>query len=227
MVIVEDFQRPPAEALRSLEQYDAATVHEALDKQNAMESELGPVATDATVCAPACTVRVPPGDNTMAHLATDIAAAGDVLVVSAQSHRAAIWGELATRNASQQGLSGLVTDGNVRDSSYLTDSEFPVFASAISQAGAVKETPGAVNVPVSVGGVTVEPGDVIVGDSDGVTVVPREKLHDTIEAAEAVRDHERQLREKIADGETLGELLDIYALMEEHDVPTVETPQDR
>ena len=227
MVIVQNFQRPPAELVRSLEQYAAATVHEALGKQNAMEPELGPVGPDTTVCGPACTVRVPVGDNAMAHLGTDIAAPGDVLVVSAQSHRAAIWGELATRNARQQDLGGLVTDGNVRDSAFLADSEFPVFAPAVSQAGAVKETPGAVNVPVSVGGITVEPGDVVVGDADGVTVVPRDKLRETVEAAERIHEHEAHLRQQIADGETLADLLDLYTLLEERDVPTVETPADR
>lgn len=227
MVIVRDFERPASEHVESLSEYGSATVHEALGTRNAMEPTVGPIASNATVCGPACTVRVPPGDNAMVHAAADIAAAGDVLVVGTESHRAAIWGELTTRNARRQGVSGLVTDGNVRDTDYLADAEFPVFAAATSQAGAVKETPGALNVPVSVGGVTVAPGDVIVGDRDGVTVVPRDTLEDAVDAATAVAEREEHLRQRIAEGETLADLLDIHELIEDNDVPIVESPADR
>lgn len=227
MVIVRDFERPASEHVESLSEYGSATVHEALGTRNAMEPAVGPIASNATVCGPACTVRVPPGDNAMVHAAADIAAAGDVLVVGAESHRAAIWGELTTRNARRQGVSGLVTDGNVRDTDYLANAEFPVFAAATSQAGAVKETPGAVNVPVSVGGVTVAPGDVVVGDRDGVTVVPRDRVEDAVDAAAAVAEHEERLRRRIAEGETLAELLGVHELIDDHDVRVVESPADR
>lgn len=224
MVIVRDFQRPDPEHVESLAEYDAAIVHEALGKRNAMAPEIAPIRSGATVCGPACTVRIPPGDNAMVHLAADLAEPGDVLVVAAESHRAAVWGELATRNAQQQDLAGLVTDGNVRDAAYLAESEFPVFAPTVSQAGAVKETPGSVNVPVSVGDVTVAPGDIVIGDEDGVTVVPRRELHATIEAAEAVVDHEADLRRQIAEGRSLADQLDIHALVADRDVRTVENP---
>lgn len=227
MVIVRDFERPPVELVESLSEFGSATVHEALDACTAMDPGLGPIAPDATVCGPACTVRVPPGDNAMVHAAADLAAAGDVLVVAAESHRAAIWGELTTRNARRQGIRGLVTDGNVRDTDYLADTAFPVFAAATSQAGAVKETPGDVNVPVSVGGVTVEPGDVVVGDRDGVTVVPRDTMSDAVEGTAAVAEREQRLRQRIADGETLADLLGIHELLADHDVRTVESPADR
>lgn len=227
MVIVREFERPSVELVESLSEYGSATVHEALGTRTAMEPAVGPIASNATVCGPACTVRVPPGDNAMVHAAADLAAAGDVLVVAAESHRAAIWGELATRNARQQGLAGLVTDGNVRDTDYLADAEFPVFAAATSQAGAVKETPGAVNVPVSVGGVTVTPGDVVVGDRDGVTVVPRDTVEDTVGAAAAVAEREEHLRQQIAEGETLADLLGVNELIDDCGVRTVESPPDR
>lgn len=226
MVVVRDFERPDRETIDALGESDAASVHEALGERTAMDPELGPINEDLTVCGPACTVRVPPGDNAMVHLASDLAKPGDVLVVAAESHRAAVWGELLTRNAKRQGLGGLVTDGNVRDTAHLAESEFPVFSSAVSQAGAVKETPGSVNVPVSVGGVAVRPGDVVVGDRDGVTVVPREAADATAAAAAGIADHEADLRERIDEGETLADLLGIHELVDDADVRVVDTPDD-
>ncbi|MFC5278385.1 4-carboxy-4-hydroxy-2-oxoadipate aldolase/oxaloacetate decarboxylase [Halorubrum rubrum] len=226
MVVVRDFERPDRETIDALSESDAASVHEALGERTAMDPEVGPVNEDATVCGPACTVRVPPGDNAMVHLASDLAEPGDVLAVATESRRAAVWGELLTRNAERQGLGGLVTDGNVRDVDHLSESEFPTFSAAVSQAGAVKETPGSVNVPVSVGGVAVRPGDVVVGDRDGVTVVPREAADATAEAAAAIADHEATLRERIDEGETLADLLGIHDLIDDADVRVVDSPDD-
>ena len=139
----------------------------------------------------------------MVHVASQVAAPGDVLVIAAETTRAVTWGELLTENAVERGLEGVVTAGNVRDAAVLADSDFPVFAAAISQAGAAKETPGAVNVPVSVGGVVVTPGDVVVGDRDGVTVVPRAEAEAVLDSAEKRAEREAEVRERIAAGETL------------------------
>jgi 4-hydroxy-4-methyl-2-oxoglutarate aldolase len=226
MVVVRDFERPDRETIDALGESDAASVHEALGERTAMDPEVGPINEEATVCGPACTVRVPPGDNAMVHLASDLAEPGDVLVVATESCRAAVWGELLTRNAKRQELGGLVTDGNVRDTDHLSESEFPVFSAAVSQAGAVKETPGSVNVPVSVGGVAVRPGDIVVGDRDGVTVVPREAADDAAAAAAAIADHEATLRARIDEGETLADLLGIHDLIDDADVRVVDSPDD-
>ncbi|GAA0517506.1 4-hydroxy-4-methyl-2-oxoglutarate aldolase [Halorubrum aquaticum] len=226
MVVVKDFERPDGETIDALAASDSASVHEALGERTAMDPEIGPINDEVTVCGPACTVRVPPGDNAMVHLASDLAEPGDVLVVATESKRAAVWGELLTRNARRRGLGGVVTDGNVRDTDHLAESEFPVFSAAVSQAGAVKETPGSVNVPVSVGGVAVRPGDVVVGDADGVTVVPRETADATAAAAADVADHEATLRERIDDGETLADLLGVHELIEDAGVRVVDSPDD-
>lgn len=178
------------------------------------------------VCGPACTVRVPPGDNMMVHVGVNYARPGDVLVVAAESNRAATWGELSTRNAQNQGLEGLVSGGNVRDSAWLADSDFPVFASAISQAGAVKETPGSVNVPISIGGVTVSPGDIVVGDVDGVTIVPRGDARKVLEDTEAKIEDEKHLRQRIHAGDSLYELLGLDEKITECNVQVVDSPED-
>lgn len=226
MVIVRDFDRPAADVVEGLAEHSAADVHEAMGKRNAMAPEMGPVGDGTTVCGPACTARLHPGDNMMAHVAVEYARPGDVVVLEAPSHRAATWGELASRNAMRGGVAGLVSGGNVRDAAWLADSEFPVFAPAVSQAGAVKETPGSVNVPVSVGGVTVSPGDVIVGDADGVTVVPREDAREVLAAAADVVEHEATVRTRIAEGESLHDLLGLGEKLAERDVRVVDTRED-
>lgn len=250
MVIVREFDRPDRDVVEALGEQTAADVHEALGKRNAMSPDIAPVGgaatggdgaaggetatgdegepggEGATLCGPACTAVVHPGDNMMAHVAVEYAQPGDVVVVAAASDRAAIWGELASRNALEQGIAGLVTSGNVRDADWIADSEFPVFASAVSQAGAVKETPGSVNVPVSVGDVSVRPGDVVVGDGDGVTVVPREEAREVVEAAEARAEHEEEVRERIRAGETIYERLGLEEKLRDHGVRVVDRPED-
>lgn len=232
MVIVREFDRPDRDVVESLGEQTAADVHEAMGKRNAMSPDIAPVGgaatgdEGATLCGPACTAVVHPGDNMMAHVAVKYAQPGDVVVVAAASDRAAIWGELASRNALEQGVAGLVTSGNVRDADWIADSAFPVFASAVSQAGAVKETPGSVNVPVSVGDVTVRPGDVVVGDGDGVTVVPREEASEVLEAAEARAEHEEEVRERIRAGETLYEQLGLEETLRDQGVRVVDRPED-
>ncbi|WP_228546159.1 4-carboxy-4-hydroxy-2-oxoadipate aldolase/oxaloacetate decarboxylase [Halegenticoccus tardaugens] len=226
MVIVRDFNRPPKDVVAGFADHSAADVHEAMGKKNAMASTIGHVGGPKNVYGPACTVRVPPGDNMMVHAGVEYAHPGDVLIVAAESDHAATWGELATQNAQMQGLAGLVSNGNVRDIAYLSNSDLPVFAAAISQAGAVKETPGSVNVPVAVGGVTVSPGDIIVGDADGVTVVPRGDAHRVLEATEAKVKHEEYLRRQIREGRTLYELLNIDEKIADRDVRIVDSLND-
>ncbi|KYH24003.1 regulator of ribonuclease activity A [Halalkalicoccus paucihalophilus] len=223
MVIVRDFDRPSKEVISELSEYSTADIHEALGKTNAMAPDIGPISGEETVCGPACTVQVPPGDNMMVHAGVDYAQKGDILVVATASDRAAVWGELSTLNAQKQGLAGFVSDGNVRDSAWLANNEFPVFAPTISQAGAVKETPGSVNVPVAVGGVVVSPGDILSGDSDGITVVPRENASEILEATKAKADQEDYLRRQIHEGESLYELLNLDKKIAEHDVQIVDS----
>jgi 4-hydroxy-4-methyl-2-oxoglutarate aldolase len=223
MIIVRDFDRPSKEVISELSEYSTADIHEALGKTNAMAPDIGPISGEETVCGPACTVQVLPGDNMMVHAGVDYAQKGDILVVATASDRAAVWGELSTLNAQKQGLAGFVSDGNVRDSAWLANNEFPVFAPTISQAGAVKETPGSVNVPVAVGGVVVSPGDIISGDSDGITVVPRENASEILEATKAKADQEDYLRRQIYEGESLYELLNLDKKIAEHDVQIVDS----
>lgn len=203
--IVTDVQRPPSDVIAEFEGIGAADVHEAMGKAGGMGPEISRVA-GGSVVGPATTVRLPTGDNMMIHVGAKVAAPGDVLVIEATTDRGATWGELATTNAQRKGIAGVVSGGNVRDVEEIREMDFPLFASAVNHVGAVKETPGSVNVPVTVGGTIVNPGDLVVGDGDGVTVVPREEAAEALEAARNRIEDEDEIRERIRAGEDLFEI---------------------
>lgn len=222
--VVEDVVRPPAELVEFFADAAAADVHEAMGKRGAMDPEITPATTNTRLCGPAVTVSLPPGDNAGVHLASSLAQSGDVLVVAAETTRAATWGELTTRHAQNVGIEGVVSDGNVRDVSAIEELGFPVFSRAVGQNGAVKQRPGSVNVPVEVGGVTVFPGDIVVGDADGVTVVPRHVADDVKEATEEKAAVEDEIERKLADGASLPDLIGVWDLVD--DDRRVEGPVD-
>jgi 4-hydroxy-4-methyl-2-oxoglutarate aldolase len=222
--INREIHRPDPEIVERFGTHSAADVHEAMGKRNAMEPEISLRTSGAPVCGPATTVRLPAGDNMMIHVGIELAKPGDVLVIEAETTRAATWGELATRYAMKKGLAGVVSSGNVRDIDAVTELGFPVFSPAVSQIGAVKETLGSVNVDVSVGDAIVSPGDVIVGDTDGVTVVPGDAAEDVVDAADAHLERENRLRERIENGESLYEISGYDDVLVDHGLePIVDT----
>lgn len=163
----------------------------------------------AVVAGPAYTVRCVPGDNLPLHLALAEAAPGDVLVVDAGGAIGGYWGKILTVAAQQRGLAGLVIDGGVRDVRDLEALEFPVFARGIGVRGTVKRDPGELRRPVTVGGVWIEAGDLVLGDSDGVVGVPAAKVGDVLVAARERDEHERSVVERLRRGELT---VDIYRL---------------
>lgn len=211
--IIRNIVRPPKELIEFFSAQTAADVHEAMGKRGAMDGEIGPVAGPPALCGPAVTARIPPGDNTMVHVAANVAERGDILVFASDTTETATWGELATRNARRKELAGVVSDGNVRDITAIDEIGFPVFSRTVSQKGAQKNGTGSVNVPVSVGGIVVKPGDILLGDRDGVTVIPQESAAKIKEATERRRDTEDDLREKVANGESLYDHLEIQELI--------------
>jgi 4-hydroxy-4-methyl-2-oxoglutarate aldolase len=155
-----------------------------MNRFGAMHPRIKPIATPIKMVGPALTVRTRPADNLMAHYATHIAMPGDVLVIDAGGLETnSIWGGLMTHTAKKKGLAGVVIDGAVRDSATIRQLGYPIFARAVSPMNGHKDGPGEVNVIIQCGGVQVKPGDIIVGDDDGVVVVPREDAEIILEKA--------------------------------------------
>jgi 4-hydroxy-4-methyl-2-oxoglutarate aldolase len=208
--IVRRVKRAEADLVRRLGEQGVATVHEAQGRTGLLRPWMRPIYPSAKAAGSAVTVLCHPGDNLMIHAAMELVQPGDVLVVTTTSESTdGMFGELLAVSARAHGVAGLVIDAGVRDVADLTAMDFPVWARAISAQGTVKNTPGSVNVPVVCAGATIHPGDVIVGDVDGVVVVPREAAAEVVRRGEARLEKELLSRDRLRKGE-LG--LDFYGL---------------
>ncbi|MBB5778756.1 4-carboxy-4-hydroxy-2-oxoadipate aldolase/oxaloacetate decarboxylase [Nonomuraea jabiensis] len=173
-VVVTGTPRSSLDRIDALAAYGVATVHEALGRTGYLGPGLRPAWPRCSTGGNAVTVLCWPGDNLMIHVAVEQCQEGDVLVVATTSPSTdGMFGELLATSLRSRGVRGLVIDAGVRDVAGLRAMGFPVWSAAVSAQGTVKATPGAVNVPVTVGGQLVRPGDTILGDDDGVLVVPR------------------------------------------------------
>jgi 4-hydroxy-4-methyl-2-oxoglutarate aldolase len=208
--IVRRIERPDSQTVKLLGELGVATIHEAQGRTGAMLPYMRPIYPSARVSGTAVTVSCHPGDNLMIHAAIEYCKPGDVLVVVTTSQSTdGMFGDLLGTSCQAHGVLGLIIDAGVRDTTELTEMKFPVWAKAISAQGTVKASPGSVNVPVVCAGMLVNPGDVIVGDADGVVVVPRTGAAEVAKASQQRIAKEEKTRALLAKGE-LG--VDIYGL---------------
>ncbi|WP_324643676.1 methyltransferase [Pseudarthrobacter sp. LT1] len=193
-----DFARPDQGIVDRLAKLPAANIGDAMDRLGVADSAIQAVWPGAKLAGPAFTVWTRPGDNKGIHAALQLARPGDVIVVAGGADETrALLGELIGERAINLGVAGFALDGAARDAEALGEIGMPVFARATSPAGPYKDGPFRLGTAVAFGGVPVLPGDVIVGDSDGVVVVPREQAAAVAEAAEAVFADESGRRQAI------------------------------
>jgi len=178
----------------------------------AMHGAISPVDPAMRLLGQARTVRCMVADNSALHAAITLAEPGDILVVDAQGFEdAAVWGGLMTRYALERGIGGLVVDGAVRDTAEIVELGFPCFARARVPRGPHKGFGGTVDAPIACAGVPVAPGDLIIGDADGVTVVPSTRIAATLGGVRALKQRERDTQQKLKAGASLA---DIYGVPE-------------
>ena len=208
--IVRNIARAQPELIETLGLQGVATIHEAQGRSGLMRPYMRPIYLSARMAASAVTVSAPPGDNLMIHAAIEVCRPGDALVVATTSESTdGMFGELLATSCRAHGIVGLVIDAGVRDVAELTEMDFPVWSKAISAQGTVKASPGSVNVEIVCAGAPVRPGDVIVGDQDGVVVVKREMAAEVARLGAARMEKEEKSRERLKAGE-LG--VDFYGL---------------
>ena len=181
--------RPGARLVAEFAQTSTAHLSDSMERLYAATG-LRPMHRDGTLAGPAFTVKTAPGDNLLVHKALDMAQAGDVVVVDAGGFcEQAVIGEIMAGWAARRGIAGLVIWGAIRDSAEIRAGSFPVFACGVTHRGPYKDGPGEINVPIALAGMPVHPGDIVVGDADGVVAVP-------LASAEAILASARRIREK-------------------------------
>ncbi len=203
------------EQLERLKTFGTATIHEAQGQKGALDVGFKPLDPAVRMAGPALTVDLRPGDNLMVHYALTKARPGDVLVLDAKGFvEAGPWGDVLTLAAQQLGLAELVVNGSVRDANTIVEMGFPVFCRGVSIKGTNKQQPGQVNVPVHVGGVCIRPGDVVVGDRDGLVVVAAEEVELALARSAEREEKEDRMRDALRQGKTMVELLGLAGTLQ-------------
>jgi 4-hydroxy-4-methyl-2-oxoglutarate aldolase len=209
-VVDRTTKRADPSHVHTLATFGVATIHEAQGRTGLMQSRLRPLFRGVRIAGTALTCEVSPGDNSSIHVAGDVARPGDLLVVTPTSPcDDGYFGVLLATHMVARGVVALVIDAGVRDVADLTTMSFPVWSSAISARGTVKETPGNVQVPLVCAGVAVSPGDVVVADDDGIVLVAREDALEVIAECRVREAKEQAHRKLLAAGEGT---LDLFGL---------------
>jgi RraA family protein len=181
-----DFPRLPLEMMTQFREFATPDISDLLNRLYAVNPAIHCLTGAHTLCGPACTVKVFPGDNLMVHKALDVAEPGDIVVIDAGgSTMNAVLGDLISTKAKHRHIQGFIIDGLVRDLPEIIELNFPVFARGMTPIGPLHRGPGEINFPICCGGVVVNPGDVVVADAAGVVVVPQGIAQDLIERLHA------------------------------------------
>ena len=174
--VIRDIQRVDAAIVAKAAEFPSSILADVAGRRGALSGRIAPLAPSMRLAGPAITVEVRPGDNLMIHAAMAIAQPGDVLVIDGKGDlSSALMGEIMSQQCVALGVVGVVIDGAVRDSEAIRELGFPMYAAGLNPNGPTKSVSGRLNHPISIGGVTVHPGDLVVGDADGVTVIERDK----------------------------------------------------
>ena len=174
--VIRDIERVSAEVAKKAAAFASSILADVAGRRGALSGRIAPLAPSMRFSGPAITVEVRPGDNLMIHAAMAIAKPGDVILVDGRGDlTSALMGEIMSQQCVALGIAGVVFDGAVRDCEAIRELGFPMYAAGLNPNGPTKFVPGRLNHPISIGGVTVNPGDLVVGDADGVTVIERDK----------------------------------------------------
>jgi regulator of RNase E activity RraA len=222
-----DIDRPSAETVAAFHAFDTPSISDMMNRLYTMKPTIQAL-TDQNIklIGPACTVKVYPGDNLMVHKCLDVLKPGDVVVVdTSASTMTAVLGDLISTKARHRGAAGFLVDGLIRDLPGIRAlGDFPVFAQGVTPIGPLHRGPGEINFPIAAGGIVVQPGDLIVGDANGVVVVPRDIVDDLLRRLTERAEAESSYTSAVARGEFNNAWVD--NLLRENGVVGIEEPAE-
>lgn len=205
---IDSSARESVDLVSRLSEFDPATLYEAAGQQGMVDPTIRPAWRGAKVCGRAATVSCPPGDNLMLHVAVAHAQPGVVLVATVGGYtNAGAWGEILTAASQARGIAGLVIDGAARDMEAIEAVRFPVFSRGLAIGSCTKERAGALDVPIQFGGLVVRPGDIVLGDADGLVIVDQDRLEEVYASALRRRAKEEEIMRGLREGRTTLDLL--------------------
>jgi RraA family protein len=199
--ILKRTRQVPDHFIQAFRGLPVANVSDCMARMTAAGPRLRPMHKKGYLIGSALTVKCRPGDNLMIHKALTMAQQGDVIVVDAGGDLTnALFGEIMTATAVAIGVAGIVLNGAVRDAHEIGQGEFPLYAAGVTHRGPYKDGPGEINVPIAIDGMVIEPGDLMLGDADGLLCVPYDSLQTVLEATLQKMDAEKKMLADIAAG---------------------------
>jgi 4-hydroxy-4-methyl-2-oxoglutarate aldolase len=202
--IRRDFDRVAPSIVKQASTFAASVLADVAGRRGTLDGRIAPISHSARLAGPAFTVEVRPGDNLMIHAAIAIAQPGDVIVVDGKGDRTcALMGAIMMTACKTLGIAGVVLDGSHRDTEEILALGYPVYSVGANPNGPTKNVPGRINWPISCGGVAVNPGDLVVGDGDGVVIIEREKAESLLQLAARKIGEERTRIADIVSGRNI------------------------
>jgi RraA family protein len=199
--ILKRTRQVPAQIVEAFKGLPVANVSDCMARMTSAGPRLRPMHKSGYLAGPALTVKSRPGDNLMIHKALDMAQPGDVIVVDAGGDLTnALFGEIMLATAVSRGVVGVVLNGAVRDADEIAAGHFPVYAAGVTHRGPYKDGPGEINVPIAIDGMVIHPGDLMLGDADGLLCVPFDSVDEVLQATQQKMQAEKKMLEDIAAG---------------------------
>ncbi|GAB7056305.1 MULTISPECIES: 4-carboxy-4-hydroxy-2-oxoadipate aldolase/oxaloacetate decarboxylase [unclassified Paenibacillus] len=226
--IVRNIDRPDQTIIEQFSKLDVSTVYEAQGKIGLVSHELQTVKPGNKICGPAVTVTCYAGDNLMIHAAIEICKPGDVLVITTIGEsRTGMIGELIVNALMKRGVQGVVTEAGIRDVAKIRECGFPVWSKAIHSQGSTKSRGGWVNAPAVCGGASVNPGDLVMADDDGIVFVKKEDLKLALESSNQRMAKEENTKARIERGELSLDFYNLRGILEKENVVYYESEEAR
>ena len=202
-VVHTKIKRADKNLINKFKKIPASIVSDAMNRMNSMSADINPIIENVHVAGSAITVQCMVGDNIMVHKAIYIAEPGDVIVIDSKGHtHSSVWGSIMTKASKMRGIEAVVIDGAIRDINDNRKDSFPIYCKGYVPGGSQKSWGGNINMPIHCGGVSINPGDIIVGDDDGIVVVPLDMAEIVLNKSLETLKKEKEWIKKIEEGKT-------------------------